>query len=504
MSDYAEEFGNLMVAAVKERAAEKAIQKKKDRLQAASFMDRPEDFGWRRLTGDLNRDLLPLTQDRMIEIAYWLWETNPLAGWLVEIAMAFIIAEGLPYEAKNEDVKAVLDDFWYDPLNRMDLYLPKHIRELLIFGELMLPVFTSEQTGKVRLGYIDPARIQVVYTDPENAKIVIGVQLKAGMQVLQQDLSTPSPVQTGTMRKGKVYKTILPHGAEDILSEEAQIARKGFTDGQCFYFSINNVSNSPRGRSDYLRVADWLDGYEQFLYDYADKWPLMNVFAWDMTVNGGDQNEIDKQAKTFTKKAGSLFAHNEKVTLDAKAPKLEALEASEGARLFRNHILGAMGYPEHWFGGGGQVNRATATEMDTPTYKMLTEKQRNVKYILESICGFVIQSARDARYLKVSDEDAAGISFITPELAQKDIAKNSTALQQITASLVSAVSSEFIDVGTARTIFAATVGFLGVEIDVDEIEQAITDAQKTKSFKDYLPQKGIASPKGGEEVANVA
>jgi hypothetical protein len=473
------------------------IQKK---MQAASFMDRPEDFGWRRLTGDLNRELLPLTQDRMIEIAYWLWETNPMAGWLIEIAMAFIVAEGLPYEAKNEDVKKTLDDFWYDPLNRMDLYLPKHIRESMIFGELLLPAFVAPQTGKVRLGYIDPARIQTVYTDPENAKIVIGVELKEGMQMMQQDLSAPAPIATRSQAKGKVYKTILPNGADSILSKEAQALREGFTDGQCFYFSFNNVSNSPRGRSDFLRVADWLDAYEQFLYDYADKWPLMNVFAWDMTVDGGDKKDIEEQMKNFTKKSGSVFAHNEKVTLEAKNPKLESIEAGEGARIFRNHILGAMGYPEHWYGGGGNVNRATATEMDTPTYKMLKEKQRNVKYVLESILGFVVQCARGARYLKVTDEDAAAVSIITPELAQKDIAKNSTAVQQLTASIVAAMLNELIDLKTARQIFAASVGFLGIEIDVDAIDTAIQESADKKGYEDYLKRDQKVKSGTGKKI----
>ncbi|MCX5909978.1 MAG: hypothetical protein NTY64_23080, partial [Deltaproteobacteria bacterium] len=348
----------------------------KERLKAATALDAPnlEDSKWRRLTGNANRELIPVTQDRMIEIAYWLWETNPLAGWLIDITTSFILAEDLPYQAKNEEVKGVLDGFWNDPVNRMDLYFPKHVSELHIFGELCFPAFTAAQTGRVRLGYIDPAQINIVVTDPQNVKAQIGVLTKgwigevAGYAVNQE---------------ARKYRIILPEEADQILSPAAKNLREQFTDGDCFYFSINNVTNSPRGRSSLLPVSDWLDAYEQFLFDYADKWPLQNAFVWNLTVTGGDDAEVKKQVQNFTKKSGSVYGHNEKIALEASAPDLKAQQAGDGARIFRNHILGRFGYPEHWYGGGGDVNRATAAEMDAPALKMLSQKQNYVKYMLK-------------------------------------------------------------------------------------------------------------------------
>jgi len=102
---------------LKEWATQKLFGKKiddlvADRLTAASSsLSAPtiEDIQWRKLTGNAARDLLPVTQDRMTEIAFWLVETNPLAGWLVDITTAFILAEGMPFESKNMKVQAVLD-----------------------------------------------------------------------------------------------------------------------------------------------------------------------------------------------------------------------------------------------------------------------------------------------------------------------------------------------------------------------------------------------------------
>jgi hypothetical protein len=440
-----------------------------ERLQAASMTDyRKEDEGWRKLTGNSTRDLLSTTHDRMLEIGYWLWETNPLANWIIEIIISFILADGLPYEAKNQDVKKLLDDFWFDPCNRMDLYIEKHARELHIFGSLCFPVFTAKQTGKVRIGYIDPAQIDKVITDPGNVKMVIGVILKG---------TAGNP--------GRKLKAILPEGGEDILSPAAQALRDSYTDGECFYFAINNVTNSPMGRSELLVVADWLDAYEQFLFDYADKWPLLNTFVWDLLVQGGDEKTIPEQIKNFTKKSGSVFGHNEKVTLEASTPDLKAIDAKEGARLFRNHVLGAKGLPEDWFGGGGDVNRATAAEMNIPTMKMLSRKQGYMKYILESIFDTVIQRALDARYLTVPEEEAWDYTIHTPELASKDVSKFSTAIMQLSAALVSAETQGWIDKETASKIFAFAINMIGYELDIDAIKETVAKEAEGRGYEDY-------------------
>ncbi len=446
------------------------IEKKvSERLTAASMTDRKEDEGWRKLTGNSTRDLLSTTQERMIDIAFWLWENNPLGRWIIEIIKDFIVAEGLPFEAENEEVKKVLEDFWYDPVNRMDLYIEKHARELHIFGELIFPEFVAEQTGRVRLGYLDPKQIDKIVTDPENVKMVIGVILKS---------------EAG--QTARQLKTILPEEADYVLSPSAKIMRDSYTDGECFFFAINNVTNSPRGRSEVLATSDWLDAYEQFLFDYADRWPLLNTFIWDMLVTGGDKTTIDEQIKAFTKKSGSVFGHNEKVALEAKTPDLKSQDADTGARLLRNHILGAHGIPSFWYGGGEDANRALGVEMGTPAFKMLGSKQRYFKYILETIFDRVIQKALEARYLQVPEDEAYNYTLNLPELTSKDIAKYSTAIQQLTTSIMAAQTQGWIDKDTSSKIFAFALSMVGYELDVDAIKEAVQTEHDQKGYEDYL------------------
>lgn len=455
--------------------------KVKERIKAASFLDAPniEDAKWRRLTGNANRELIPTSQDRMIEIAYWLWETNPLAGWLIDITTAFIMAEGLPYETKDDLVKEVLDGFWNDPVNRMNLFFPKNISELHIFGELCMPAFTAAQTGRIRLGYIDPAQIDIVMTDPENVKMQIGVLTKGWIGEVAGYAIDQKP---------KKYQIVLPEEADYILSPTAKNMRTQFTDGECFYFAINNVTNSPRGRSSLLAVSDWLDAYEQYLFDYADRWPLLNTFVWDLLVSGADENEIKKQVTNFTKKAGSVYGHNDKVTLTPSAPDIKAVEAENGARMFRNHIMGRFGYPEHWYGGGGDVNRATAAEMDMPAVKMLTQKQNFVKYALEEILGYQVRQARRSGYLRTTSQ-GSDFSVITPQMQAKDVSKFGSTVQQVATALVSAEMQGWVDKDTARKLFGTVMGFIGVEMDYEEVKKAVEKEQTTKGYEDYLNKK---------------
>ena len=103
--------------------------------EAAGKTIEDEDEGWRRLTGDARRNLSPLTQSRMQDLAVYLWKSNPLANRMIELPVAFLLAEGVRLTCPDEEAQEWLTAFWTDPINRMDLKLAKRVRELAIFGE---------------------------------------------------------------------------------------------------------------------------------------------------------------------------------------------------------------------------------------------------------------------------------------------------------------------------------------------------------------------------------
>ncbi|MCC7484549.1 MAG: hypothetical protein IT529_06125, partial [Burkholderiales bacterium] len=328
---------------------------------------------WRKLTGDATRDLSPMTQLRMQKLAHYLWETNLLGNRLIELPVAFLLSEGVKLTCEDEEHQKVLDRFWRDPINDMDLKLAKKVRELAIFGEQCYPAFVNEADGAVRIGYLDPALIETVVMDPANPEQPIGI-------VTCKD-------RRGRTRR---YRVII-NGPEEVFTARTREIRETFGDGEAFYFRVNDLSSGTRGRSDLLAQADWLDAYDQFMFGELERYGFLRAFVWDLTLKNAAEPKVAERARNFTApKPGSAYVHNDSEMLDPKTPDLKAVDTAEGARLFRNHVLGGATMPETWFGGGGDVNRSTAAEMAEPTLRIYTMRQRTLKHMLESIGRYVL------------------------------------------------------------------------------------------------------------------
>jgi hypothetical protein len=432
-----------------------------------------DDDQWRRLTGDVDRDLSPMTQKRMRDMALYLWEANLLANRLIELPVAYLLAEGVQLTVKDEENQKVLDRFWKDPINEMDLKLPQKVRELALYGEQCYPTFVNEMNGHVRLGYLDPALIETVVTDPDNRSQVIGI-------VTVKD-------KKGMARR---YRTII-NGPEDVFSARTQEIRQTFSDGEAFYFTINDLSNGRRGRSDLLAQIDWLDGYEQFLFGELDRASFMRAFLWDVTLTGATPEEVAKRSKEIYPPApGSVRVHNDAEIWAAVTPSLNAQDSSENARLFRNHVLGGATVPEHWYGGGGDVNRATGESMGEPTFKVLSMRQRVIKHILESIGRYVLR--QKAMAYGEGDPDFAApawsVTAIFPEMVAKDTAKYAAALQQVVMAAAAAVERHLMTAQTAVRLIGLVAGRLGVEIDAAAELRAAREEQSAQAEADVFTE----------------
>ncbi|MEY2686743.1 MAG: hypothetical protein RL375_941, partial [Pseudomonadota bacterium] len=124
------------------------------REAAGTFDD--EDRGWRTITGQTKRDLTPMGQEHMQKVAAYLWETNLLANRLIELPLAYLLAEGVQLTCVDPEHQQWLQTFWHDPINRMAIRMPTFARELALFGEQCLPTYVNQVNGHVRLGYLDP------------------------------------------------------------------------------------------------------------------------------------------------------------------------------------------------------------------------------------------------------------------------------------------------------------------------------------------------------------
>jgi len=478
-------FGDVIDA-----AARQAVARAQQALPI-SYLQDPTMYGFRRMTGSGQdqaalRDLPLPTHERMQELAYFLYLANPMAQWLLNIQVAYLAGEGVTVVSKDPDAQAVLEAWWTDPVNNWPLKLEKKMRELAMYGEQCWPAFTAPGTGRVRLGYLDPCLIQDVILDPDNAEQPIGVVTKK---------------QVGAYgMPERRYRVILPITEEELMPP-AQRLRQEFSDGECFYFAINSVSNGSRGISDLLPKADWLDGYEQLMFTRLERADLMNRIVADMELTGFTPEQIDEFKKRFTwPKPGGTHFHNEKVKLEYKAPKVEAADGAVDARLFKHQAL--AGYPEHWYGGGGDVNRATAGEMDEPTFKLLKLRQLVWKAILTQTGQYQLRQAKKAGTLKQAAEESFAVIF--PEMVKADLSKIGPVLANVGQAVSGMLLERLVTKVEARRLFAVAAKSLGVELEeLTEAQLAAIGASADfeEAAQDYLSPAARKRAEGERSVA---
>jgi hypothetical protein len=433
--------------------------------------------GFRPILTDANRNLTPLTQARMRKVSAKLWESNLLANRLIEIPLAYLLAEGISLTHDNEKYQDVLSSFWDHPINQFDIKLEKRLRELGLYGEIFMPAFVA-QNGRVRIGYLDAENVKEIIFDPDNPEQPIGV-------ITHRD-------KKGNYLK---YQVIVNGSEDDCFTDRTMTIREQFTDGQLFYFSINSLGSHGRGRGDLLAQADYLDIYDHMLYGEADRVDFLRAFVWHFKIEGATDEDIKGKWKDLYGKPpapSSTVVSNDKVTMEAKSPNINSGDTEQTARLFRNHILGGGTVPEQIFGGGGDVNRSTGETMMEPFEKVLKMRQKISINILKSVGVFVLRMhlmRGDTAKEPELNHEIYDLKVQAPEMTAKDTSKYAAALQQVISACLIAINGGLLTKETAVRIIDSIAGRLGVDIDAAEELKSAEEAKKevkTKEDEDDL------------------
>lgn len=464
------------------------IRSEADRLVAQSAFSSGTDpdadaSQWRRSITQSRRDLTPLNQDRLIEIANFLTSQNTLGSRISRVRTDFVIGSGLHYEAADETVQEWLDEFWSDPVNDMDQFQFQIVEYLGVNGELFLPIYTNIWSGLVRLGWIDPQEVEKVVPDPANRRIMRNVLIKAG--TFQQDLALQQ----------KVYDVV--NVDTDFISPAF-----GFRTGDMLVFRINCAPDATRGRSDFEPVADLIDGWDRAVFNDIERSEIVKNFIWDVLLKGMSQEQIEKWSRAQAPPSpGSIRAHNEEVEWNAVAPDLKITESRVMTKGLRDDALGGSGLAPFFFGDTENSNRASSENLDLPILTGLTARQNKVKALFREIGDLVIDRKLMASP-KIRREQASGsaqkmdrsFKVVMPELSTKDMTKIGAVMSGAASSLDLAVERRWITQDTAGRVFASLLQTAtGIEYNVDEELAKAAEEQQQRdaadATKDYTPEK---------------
>ena len=416
-----------------------------------------EEAGWRRLTGS-DRDLSAWDQTKMREIAFYLYRNNHLARRTVSIIEDFVVGDGILATSSNEVIQTAIDEFWNDPVNRMDRLNGARVREWQLWGEICLPIRESSD-GRIRIGWIDPSYIDEVLADP----------------------ATGLPGKIKLNEKGKEVL-----GGKEVLQVVKWDDKEAELVGDCFFGSINTVQGSQRGVSEFYTAADWIDALEEVLFTQIDRARLLNSFIWDVELQGMDQDAVDEWTAAYGEppEPNSIRAHNDKVIWKAVSPQLGAYEMSRQAKDLQDYTLGGLGIPSHWYGAGDSENLATAQQMAEPTRKMLKRKQKEFIFLLTDIISYMLQRRFTAKSLPgVKEEDLSDFEVTIPDFSGPDIGKVGASISQLISSVEGAVSSEYVSMSTGRRITSIIFSELGIDIDPEDEKAKIEEEKKDEKDK---------------------
>jgi hypothetical protein len=392
-----------------------------------------EDYYWRRLSDNWSqKDVLPATYLDIHNQCYEAYNANPLANAIVEMGVNFVLGDGLVIAAAHPKVQKLLDRFWNDPDNRMNLRQFDLATELSLYGELFIRFFVNSYSGAVKIRHIDPSLIDEIECEPEDIETIRRVHRRPISVSTSSD--QPAPAIDPDM-KGQWYSV-----PDEVL-----------------HFAINKVSNAKRGKSDLATLLPWLRRYKDWLIDRVRINKYKSAFLWDVKLDGADRAAIQAKLMEYSRppEPGSVLVHNESEQWTAVQPQISADDVAADGHAIKLMIAMGAGLPEHYLSEGGDVNRATAAEMGLPVLKRYSRRQDYLGYVLHAILDRVVAEAVKAGALPRTIDTSYEVRF--PSLLPEGEADAGMAAWHMAQGLQIARSLGIVSRETAsRMFFAAT------------------------------------------------
>lgn len=433
---------------------------------------------YRPLTGKRGENLPSYQHEKMLGIAKYLYRSNPVAQRYITLYSDFVLGEGVALSFRNSQVADIISEHWDHPYNNWDTAIFDLYESFLLTGELLIPLFDDRGTMTIGSELVD--NIKSVESAKQNWRIIERVKMRS---------------DTGT-DDGIVYTVVNRRVDRSVLSDEHP----------ALYYSRMNPFGT-RGMSLLYPVADFLDLLDQFAFSEVERWMLLKAFVWDVTIDGADEDQIAEYRKSAEyatpPKPGEVRIHNQNVTWQALAPRLDAIESSNAMRFIRNHIGGGLGIPEHWYAEGGDVNRAVGAVMAEPVRKRMSRLQDEFKFVITDVLkaqlDYAIEEGRiQEEVLKEDSEGNPTDEMISvyeafdvnmPEVSSADTNDLAMAFQQVVSSVATAKDEGLISEETAQKAVALIVQQLGVEMDLtEERDRIAADREQRERDRPDMPQ----------------
>lgn len=436
------------------------------------------DIGFRRAGGG-QRAVPEFTTQRARALSVSLYRANPMARAIVDTFTAFCVGDsGVTLECTNPDVERAAALFWGDHRNRLASRQESLLRGNLLLGETVLQMLAGPKPGDVRFAYLDPDAVTGVRNVANNP-------LWPGAVVLRQVDGT------------------------DIELPIVQIDDDtGLRDGRSMFWPLfKALPDDMRGMPFLSDVVDWIEGYDQVLWNLLDRTALQRYLVFDVTVNGTAEDLrrfVEARGSNQPPKSGSLEVHNENVAWDIKTAPVGAAEDTMTAGAFLTNIAAGTGLSKPWLAEAEDANRATSLTMAEPVRRRIGQVQKAWLECQTELVRFAVDRAVAAGRLPAEVPVYAGgeptgerrlaaecVTVSGPEIAAPDALIGAQVFAQLASSLQTLQACGLLSPEAARLAVAhAWENFTGSPW---RPELAATDATNT----DLLAGLLSSQPPGG-------
>ncbi len=343
-------FAERIAQALLGRAIEQRVQ------AAIKVMD---DAYWRPLTAP--PALLDRTDHRTtLEKLARLERTNPLAHRLIRMKTDFVI---------GGDISLTGDPwaraFWEHPQNHLATRAYRWCDELTRAGELFIVLSTNPVDRMSYVREIPALAIDQIETDPDDLE-----------RELRYHQLTASPL-------GRWWPS--PLGATEGALDQGNAPQV------MLHYTVNKPIGETRGQSDLMPVVPWLERYELWLEDRVRINRYKGAYLWNVQIEGALPGELEAKRAQYARppQSGSIIVCDARERWTAVRPEIGADDAEADGKALRLMIAAGMGVPLHFLAEGESATRATAREMNGPTYRHFAHRQ----FIFEQILRDVIRQA---------------------------------------------------------------------------------------------------------------
>jgi len=430
---------------------------------------------FRRLTQSPRRDLSPVQQARMVELAAYLYATNPLARRGIDRSVAYIIGAGVSVDCADEACQEVVDRLWAE--NSIDRRLRGWIVAQRLYGEVFLPVVVNPVSGALGVGFLPAADVTDIITESDNIEMTQAVAARpaAGYgdpvyyRMVRRDRDPAS--QTYGLMIGTADDAEGEPTGDDVAYASAIL-----------YASANRLPDAVRGMSDLYAVADYVDAYETVIFDLVERAALLNSLIVQVQHAGLEQDEINAIAAErggLVPKAGTVIHTNEAETWNVMTPEWANASVETWSDIILGMVATGLGVPKYWLNSTLDPNRASAEQMALPVLKDLEERQREASVLIEDMVAFALDQAVAHGQIQATANRDFEVTF--PPLTTADAAAGSTVLAAVANSMVALRAEGVMPDAVTYRVLSAALGLLGVDIEPEALAEAIGEDEAAEA-----------------------